>query len=125
MEKNTVKFLSTHWKKQLAGEIIYTKLWRKRINIISGTRLGGLKCRDTNLQKYGPNSYKNIGAKGGRAGRGEDYKGGFACDEKGPDGLTGKQRASIAGSKGGKISRRGPAKSKNENKKSIFNRFFK
>ena len=101
MGKNTVKFLSTHWKKQLAGEIIYTKLWRKRINIISGTRLGGLKCRDTNLKKYGPNFYKNIGAKGGRAGRGEDYKGGFAAN---------RELARIAGAKGGRISRRGPAK---------------
>lgn len=68
---------------------------------MTGTRLGGLKCRDTNLKKHGPNFYKNIGAKGGRAGRGEDYKGGFAAN---------RELARIAGVKGGRISRRGPAK---------------
>lgn len=43
------------------------------------------------------------------------YKaGGFACQEVGPDGLTGRERASIAGRKGGRISKRGKAKSKEE-----------
>ena len=59
------------------------------------------KAQNTNLKKYGPNFYKNIGAKGGRAGRGEDYKGGFAAN---------RELARIAGAKGGRISRRGPAK---------------
>ena len=97
----------------------------KTFKYYKGTKAGGQRTKETNLRKHGSDFYKRIGASGGRAGRGEDYKGGFACDKKGPDGLTGRQRASIAGSKGGKISRRGPAKIKNEKKKSIFNRFFK
>ena len=97
----------------------------KTFKYYKGTKAGGQRTKETNLRKHGSDFYKRIGASGGRAGRGEDYKGGFACDKKGPDGLTGRQRASIAGTKGGKISRRGPAKIKNENKKSIFNRFFK
>lgn len=36
--------------------------------------------------------------------------GGFACLEKGADGLTGPERARISGAKGGRISKRGPAK---------------
>lgn len=73
---------------------------------MSGTKAGGLKARERNLEKYGPDFYKRIGAKGGRNGK----TGGFASDVVGDDGLTGKERAKIAGAKGGKISRRGPAK---------------
>lgn len=36
--------------------------------------------------------------------------GGFACLEKGRDGLTGPERARILGAKGGRISKRGPSK---------------
>lgn len=97
----------------------------KTFKYYKGTKAGGQRTKETNLRKHGSDFYKRIGASGGRAGRGEDYKGGFACDEKGPDGLTGKQRARIAGKKGGQRSKRGPAKSKNEKKKIIFNRFFK
>lgn len=71
-----------------------------------GTKAGGIKARTTNFKKYGEDFYKNIGAKGGRLGK----TGGFASDVVGADGLTGKQRAAIAGAKGGKISKRGPAK---------------
>lgn len=39
---------------------------------------------------------------GGQLGR----TGGFASDKKGEDGLTGRERARLAGSKGGRISRR-------------------
>lgn len=77
---------------------------------MSGTKAGGLKARQRNIEKYGPDFYKRIGAKGGSNGKGPGYKGGFASDEVGEDGLTGKQRARIAGAKGGAISRRGPAK---------------
>lgn len=69
-----------------------------------------MKAKKANLEKYGPDFYKRIGAKGGANGKGPGYKGGFASDEVGEDGLTGKQRARIAGAKGGAISRRGPAK---------------
>lgn len=77
---------------------------------MSGTRAGGLKARATNLKRHGDDFYKNIGRKGGKNG----HSGGFACQEVGPDGLTGKERASIAGRKGGRISKRGKAKSKEE-----------
>lgn len=69
-----------------------------------------MKAKKANLEKYGPDFYKRIGAKGGANGKGPGYKGGFASDEVGEDGLTGKQRAKLAGAKGGAISRRGPAK---------------
>lgn len=36
--------------------------------------------------------------------------GGFASDKVGADGLSGRERARIAGQKGGRKSRRGPAK---------------
>lgn len=69
-----------------------------------------MKAKKANLEKYGPDFYKRIGAKGGANGKGPGYKGGFASNEVGEDGLTGKQRAKLAGAKGGAISRRGPAK---------------
>lgn len=72
---------------------------------MAGTKAGGLKARERNLAKD-PDFYKKIGAKGGRNGK----TGGFASDVVGEDGLTGKERARIAGAKGGRISRRGPAK---------------
>lgn len=72
---------------------------------MAGTKAGGAKAAKTNMRKYGSNFYAEIGAKGGRSGN----TGGFACEEKGEDGLTGPERARIAGAKGGKISRRGPA----------------
>ena len=65
-----------------------------------------MKAKKANLEKYGPDFYKRIGAKGGANGKGPGYKGGFASDEVGEDGLTGKQRAKLAGAKGGTISRR-------------------
>jgi hypothetical protein len=42
---------------------------------MSGTKEGGLKAAKINKKKYGENFYKNIGQKGGFAGRG----GGFAA----------------------------------------------
>ena len=62
------------------------------------------------MKKYGPDFYKRIGAKGGANGKGPGYKGGFASNEVGEDGLTGRERAKLAGAVGGKRSRRGPAK---------------
>ena len=69
---------------------------------MSGTRAGGLKARDANLKKN-PNFYRDIGRIGGKNGQ----TGGFASDFVGNDGLTGPQRAKIAGRKGGLISKRG------------------
>lgn len=58
---------------------------------------GGIRAAATNKAKHGENFYKIIGAKGGRNG----HTGGFAANP---------ELAKIAGAKGGKISRRGPAK---------------
>lgn len=69
---------------------------------MSGTVEGGRKARDTNRERYGDDFYHNIGGRGGRNG----HTGGFASEVIGADGLTGRERAKIAGAKGGKISRR-------------------
>lgn len=73
---------------------------------MSGTKIGGLRAKQTNLEKHGEDFYKRIGAKGGRNGA----TGGFASNKVGEDGLTGRQRAVLAGAIGGHTSRRGPAK---------------
>lgn len=64
---------------------------------MAGNRKGGLKAAATNKAKYGKDFYANIGRKGGQLGR----TGGFFAN---------RELAKIAGAKGGKISRRGPAK---------------
>lgn len=69
---------------------------------MAGTIQGGKSAAATNKAKYGSDFYAMIGAKGGKKGK----TGGFASDKKGDDGLTGRERARIAGSKGGRISRR-------------------
>lgn len=71
-----------------------------------GNKAGGLKAKKTNIEKYGPDFYKRIGAKGGRNGKGVNYRGGFASLNIGEDGLTGSERAKIAGRRGGQISSR-------------------
>lgn len=73
---------------------------------MAGTKAGAAKATKTTKDKYGPNFYANIGRLGGHNGN----TGGFASTTIGKDGLTGVQRAKIAGQKGGKISRRGPGK---------------
>lgn len=67
-----------------------------------GTVEGGLKTTETNKKRYGVDYYRNIGKLGGLKSRG----GGFASHKVGEDGLTGLERARIAGAKGGKISRK-------------------
>lgn len=62
-----------------------------------GTIEGGKLTAKINRKKYGDDFYKRIGAKGGRNG----HTGGFGSSKVGKDGLTGKQRARIAGKKGG------------------------
>lgn len=69
---------------------------------MAGTIIGGKKAASTNKTKYGADFYAMIGAKGGKKG----VSGGFASDKKGADGLTGRERARLAGSMGGRISRR-------------------
>lgn len=67
--------------------------------IMAGTKAGGLKARETNLKLHGIDFYKRIGSMGGKAG--DPSKKGFASNI---------ERAKKAGAKGGKISKRGPAK---------------
>lgn len=69
---------------------------------MAGTKAGGRAAAETNKKKYGKDFYARIGKAGGQKGR----NGGFASDKKGDDGLTGRQRAAIAGARGGRISRR-------------------
>lgn len=69
---------------------------------MAGTIFGGRKAAITNKTKYGKDFYREIGRKGGRNGK----TGGFASERKGADGLTGRERARLAGTKGGRISRR-------------------
>lgn len=76
---------------------------------MAGNREGGLKTAKTIKEKYGKDFYKKICRKASHPGTG-----GFASLKVGKDGLTGWQRAKIAGRKGGTISRRG--KSKNTTK---------
>lgn len=69
---------------------------------MAGTVNGGKKAAVVNKTKYGRDFYAEIGRKGGKRGK----TGGFASYKKGADGLTGRERARLAGSKGGQISRR-------------------
>jgi hypothetical protein len=61
--------------------------------VMSGTREGAIKARDTNIQKYGAGFFKNIGAIGGAA----KVPKGFAVN---------RELARTAGAIGGKTSRR-------------------
>ena len=70
---------------------------------MAGTKEGGKKAVATIYQTYGEDYFSNIGRKGGSAGRGPDYKGGFASSH---------ELAVRAGRKGGLISKRGPARDK-------------
>mgnify|MGYP006958168106 CR=1 FL=1 len=74
---------------------------------MSGTKAGGAKAAATNKRLHGDDFYKRIGKKGGRNGRGAGYKGGFASSH---------ELARTASAKGGKISKRGPAKKDGKDK---------
>ena len=69
---------------------------------MSGTISGGKKAAQSNMKKHGKDFYKRIGQKGGKNSK----RGGFASEKIGKDGLTGAERAKLAGAKGGRISRR-------------------
>lgn len=73
---------------------------------MAGTKNGGRRAAATNKERHGKDFYARIGARGGKNG----HTGGFASDVVGKDGLTGTQRAKIAGAIGGSKSKRGPAK---------------
>lgn len=82
---------------------------------MAGTKAGGLKASETNKRKHGADFYKHIGRLGGIIGT----TGGFASDKVGKDGLTGRDRASIYGTIGGRKSKRGPARRINDNKRIV------
>lgn len=64
---------------------------------MAGTKAGAKKAAATNKARYGADFYATIGRKGGQNGT----TGGFAANP---------ELARLAGAKGGRISRRGPAK---------------
>lgn len=66
---------------------------------MSGSREGGIRAAETNKKKYGKDFYANIGRKGGRKSHPETRY--FAMHP---------EIAKTAGAKGGKRSKRGPAK---------------
>lgn len=74
-----------------------------------GTKDGGKTASETIKLRYGKDFYARIGQLGGKLGR----TGGFGSPNVGDDGLTGKQRAAVAGKIGGKLSKRG-SKAKGE-----------
>lgn len=76
---------------------------------MAGTVAGGLKAAQKNLAKD-PLFYVKNGRKGGL----KSSSGGFASTKVGSDGLTGSQRARLAGAEGGRISRRGKVNLKGE-----------
>lgn len=59
---------------------------------------GGLRCAQTNKEKYGEDYYRNMGRKGGKKGAADGVLKGFAVST---------ERAKRAGAIGGRISRRG------------------
>ena len=61
---------------------------------MSGTKEGGLKAAKTNVERFGDKYYSEIGKKGGMRG----HTGGFAAN---------RELARIAGSMGGRKSKRG------------------
>lgn len=75
---------------------------------MAGTVEGGKKAAIQNIKRHGSDFYHAIGKKGGL----KSIHGGFASSKVGVDGLTGRERAKIAGRKGGSISKRGPLKNK-------------
>ena len=66
---------------------------------MAGTKAGAKKAAATNKARYGKDFYATIGRQGGKNG----CTGGFAANP---------ELARMAGAKGGRISRRGPAKRK-------------
>lgn len=81
-----------------------------------GTKAGGAKAAKTNKERHGEDFYARIGRRGGQNGT----TGGFASLKKNRDGLTGPERARLAGAIGGSNSSREGVKNgegKNSKKK--------
>jgi len=75
---------------------------------MAGTIIGGRKASKTNRQKYGQDFYKVQGSKGGSKVHPETRP--FFAN---------RELARIAGARGGRISRRGPNKPKEQSKASV------
>ena len=69
---------------------------------MAGTKAGAAKAVIKTKEKHGEDFYKKIGKTGGK----HSMNGGFASEKIGEDGLTGPERARVAGYKGGVISKR-------------------
>lgn len=82
---------------------------------MSGNKIGGLKVAQTNKRKYGEDYYVNIGRIGGKASK----NGGFGSSKIGKDGLTGKERARLAGAVGGLKSKRKATRSIEDERKIV------
>ena len=77
---------------------------------------GGLKCAETNKQRYGKDWYAKIGAIGGRKGTADGVIKGFAANPT---------LAREAGAKGGRISRRNGVKNGDGKKRREGDEFVK
>lgn len=64
---------------------------------MAGTKEGGLKAAKTIKRLHGDDFYVKLGHYAGKQSKG----GGFASKKIGKDGLTGRQRAALAGANGG------------------------
>lgn len=88
---------------------------------MANNKKGGKKAQQTLLEKLGSKEavkayYQSIGRMGGKKSKGT----GFASDKVGADGLTGAERARLAGAKGGKATRL-PSTITEKQKKQIHN----
>lgn len=84
---------------------------------MAGTREGGLKTANTNIEKYGKDFYHKLGRIGGASG----HTGGFADPNPGKDGMTGQERAKYYGRIGGLLSKRGKSKNTTKGKENVQN----
>lgn len=74
---------------------------------MSGTKAGGAKAAVTNKELHGKDFYSRIGKLGGKV---STPTGGFGSLKKDANGLTGRERASLAGAIGGHKSTRAGVK---------------
>lgn len=84
---------------------------------MSGTTQSCKKAVKTIKRRHGEDFYKRIGSMGGKS----SITGGFASDKIGKDGLTGLERAKLAGAKGGRKSKRKP-KNNDRKEKNMTNK---
>lgn len=87
----------TAWSSPMARASSSPFLIERIYGNMAGTKAGAKKAAITNKLKHGSDFYARIGRKGGQNGN----TGGFAANP---------ELARVAGAKGGRISRRGPAK---------------